>query len=133
VRTEDLEERSDILAAIEFLNLPSVAEYLAARPANAAAGAQTNLFRSSTNRFGLTPVSRSQPSPGKQWISGGIHAVKAIRRMRSRAARIEWRRTAWPDCAGGSVGLMDITGCGILIVSVGDERHGALLLARAWT
>ena len=64
-RTKDPKEKSDILAAIEFMELPSIQEYLAAKRANAAATGQANPPKTSTHGAsgGITPHGQSSQPP----------------------------------------------------------------------
>ena len=68
-RTEDPAERADILAEIDYLKLPSLTEYLAARRASTPAAGQENSRPAFTNRFmgGIRFREQApQPLPGNQ-------------------------------------------------------------------
>jgi hypothetical protein len=61
-KTQDPAEKAEILAAIEYINLPSLTEFLADQRAKMAAAGMTNLPRSGTNRVGRRrPPAQVQP------------------------------------------------------------------------
>ena len=60
-RTTDQLEKADILNAVEFINLPSVTEYLVAQQAQRAAAGQPDPPRTLTNRFTGRPFVHTPP------------------------------------------------------------------------
>jgi hypothetical protein len=66
-RTEDVQQKAAILAVVDYINLPSVAEVQAAHQSNRLAHGLPDLPRASTNRFTGKPFIRGPqpaPSPG---------------------------------------------------------------------
>jgi hypothetical protein len=63
-QTESTAEKADILAAIDFLSLPTLMEFRATQKGKAPAMAQMN--SASTNRVSRSPFQRRQPTPAPQ-------------------------------------------------------------------